>query len=145
MLKAILAPAAVLVLWSLIVLLWMGATRFGTLRTLPREKLRQLPRAGTRGPDLEPVLPAKVNWVGHNYMHLTEQPTLFYAVVGILALLGQTSSTNVTLAWGYVGLRILHSLWQILVNTIPVRLGLFLLSTFCLMALAVNAVLATLV
>jgi hypothetical protein len=75
---------------------------------------------------------------------MMEQPTLFYAAIGILALLGQASVTNVTLAWGYVGLRIAHSVWQILVNTVPVRFGLFILSTLCLIGLAVNAVRATL-
>jgi hypothetical protein len=73
-----------------------------------------------------------------------EQPTLFYAVVMILALVGQGDGLNAQLAWGYVVIRILHSLWQGLVNTIPVRFGLFILSTLCLMALAINAVRATL-
>jgi hypothetical protein len=142
--KALLAPAAVLVLWSLIVLLWMAATRFGGVRTAPKEKLRELPRVGGRGSDIEKALPAKSAWPSHNYTHLMEQPTLFYAAISILALLGEATSTNVALAWGYVGLRILHSLWQVLVNTVPVRFGLFILSTLCLIALAINAVRATL-
>jgi hypothetical protein len=142
--KALLAPAAVLVLWSLIVLLWMAATRFGGVQAAPKEKLRELPRVGGRGSDIEKALPAKAAWPSHNYTHLMEQPTLFYAAVGILALLGQATSTNVALAWAYVGLRVAHSFWQILVNTVPVRFGLFILSTLCLMALAINAVWATL-
>jgi uncharacterized MAPEG superfamily protein len=144
MLKALLAPAAVLILWSLVVLLWMAVSRFGGLGAVPKEKMRELPRVGGRGKDLEAVLPKKVNWVSHNYTHLMEQPTLFYAVIGILALLGQTQSINVNLAWGYVVLRIAHSLWQNLVNTIPVRFGLFILSTLCLIALGVSALRATL-
>jgi hypothetical protein len=142
--KALLAPAAILVLWSLIVLVWMAATRFGGVKAAPKDKLRELPRVGGRGSDIEKALPAKSAWPSHNYSHLMEQPTLFYATVGILALLGEVTSTNVTLAWGYTALRIAHSLWQILVNTIPVRFGLFILSTLCLMALAINAVRATL-
>jgi hypothetical protein len=142
--KDLLAPAAVLVLWSVIVLVWLGVTRFGAVRTVPREKMRELPRIGGRGPDIETVLPAKANWASHNYTHLMEQPTLFYATIGILALLGQATAVNVALAWGYTGLRIVHSLWQILVNTIPIRFGLFILSTICLIALAINAARATL-
>jgi len=42
-----------------------------------------------------------------------------------------------------VGFRILHSLWQILVNTIPVRFALFLAATLALIVLAVRAVMAT--
>jgi hypothetical protein len=142
--KAILAPAAILVLWSLIVLLWMAATRGSGLKTVSREKMRELPRVGGRGEDLQKVLPQSANWVSHNYTHLMEQPTLFYAVVMILALVGQGDGLNAQLAWGYAVIRILHSLWQGLVNTIPVRFGLFILSTLCLMALAINAVRATL-
>jgi hypothetical protein len=142
--KALLAPAAVLVLWSLFVLLWMAATRFGGVRTAPKEKLRELPRVGGRGSDIEKALPTKAAWPSHNYTHLMEQPTLFYAAVGILALIGEATATNVALAWGYVGLRILHSLWQILINTVPVRFVLFILSTICLIVLAINAVRATL-
>jgi hypothetical protein len=142
--KALLAPAAVLILWSLVVLLWLAVTRFGSVKTVPREKMRELPKVGGRGQDLEAVLPPKATWVSHNYTHLMEQPTLFYATVGILALLGEATSTNVTLAWGYTLVRIAHSLWQGVVNTLPVRFGLFLLSTGFLIALAINAVIATL-
>jgi hypothetical protein len=142
--KAILAPAAILILWSLIVLLWMAATRGSGLKTLQREKMRELPRVGARGEDLQKVLPQSANWVSHNYTHLMEQPTLFYAVVMILALVGQGDGLNVQLAWGYTVIRIAHSLWQGLINTIPVRFGLFILSSLCLMALAINAVRATL-
>ena len=47
------------------------------------------------------------------------------------------------LAWAYVCLRIVHSLWQAMINTIPVRFGLFMVSTICLFAMAVNALRAT--
>ncbi len=146
--KEILAPAAVLVLWSLIVLGYMAFARFSGLSKLPKEKLRELPRTGARGVDVDRVVPERASWPSHNYTHLMEQPTLFYATVMILALVGQGSgqggSTNIMLAWGYVGLRIAHSLWQITSNAIPVRFALFITSTVCLIALAINAVRATL-
>jgi hypothetical protein len=144
MAKDILAPAAVLVLWSLIVLGYMAFARFTGVSKIPKEKLKQLPRTGGRGQDLDPVLPARSAWPSHNYAHLMEQPTIFYATVMILALVGQGAGTNATLAWGYTGLRIAHSLWQITVNAVPVRFALFIASTVCLMALAINAVRATL-
>ena len=139
---AILGPAAVLVLWSLIVLTWMVTTRFKafsgagiTLSDAP---------VGSRYADVEPDMPVKVNWVSHNYTHLMEQPTIFYATIAILALAGDTSDFNVALAWAYVGLRIAHSLWQVFSNVILVRVILFTLSTFCLLGLAINAVRITL-
>jgi hypothetical protein len=113
-------------------------------KDIPREKMRELPRAGARGSDLERAMPERTAWPSHNYTHLMEQPTLFYATIMILAMVGEGSGLNLTLAWAYTGLRIAHSLWQILLNTLPVRFGLFILSTVCLMALAINAVRATL-
>ena len=142
MIPPILAPAAVLILWSLIVLYWMAITRFAAFSKAAIDLAAAEP--GGRYQDVEPGLPAKVNWKSHNYTHLMEQPTLFYATATILALAGAGGGINLTLAWCYVGLRIAHSLWQILVNTVPVRFGLFLTSSLCLTALAVNAVRATL-
>jgi hypothetical protein len=138
----ILAPAATLVLWSLIMLIWMAATRLPAMSQSGTD-LKTAPPGG-RGQDLEAVLPAIINWKSHNYAHLMEQPTLFYATVVILALAGHGDGVNVTLAWAYVGVRIVHSLWQALINTIPVRFSLFLISTICLFAMAVNALRATL-
>ncbi len=139
----ILAPAAVLVLWTLIMLLWVAATRFPAIAKSGMD-LKNVPPGG-RGQDLDAVLPPSVNWKSHNYTHLMEQPTIFYATVIILALIGAGSGLNLTLAWAYTSIRIVHSVWQATVNTvIPVRFSLFLLSTICLMILTVNAVRATL-
>ena len=137
----ILAPAAVLILWSLIVLLWVTATRFPALAKA-RPKLREV-RGVSRYSDIEHLLPSRVNWKSHNYTHLMEQPTLFYAVVAVLALAGEGSGINLSLAWAYVGLRVVHSLWQGLVNRLPVRIALFTLSTLCLLGLSINAVRVT--
>lgn len=139
--QAMLAPAAVLVAWSLIMLGWAAATR---LPALSRIGGMANAKPGGRGQDLEGVLPPVVNWKSHNYTHLMEQPTLFYAVVAILAIAG-ADRIDVGLAWGYVSLRVVHSLWQATVNRVPVRFMLFSLSTFCLIGLAVRAVLATVV
>lgn len=141
MMAKMLAPAAVLVLWSLIVLLWMAQTRLGGMKKLGRNLGNGQP--GGRGSDLEGVLPSEVMWKSHNYAHLMEQPTIFYATVVVIALMG-ASATDVLLAWAYVALRVVHSVWQATVNRIPVRFTLFLVSTICLIALAVRAVMLTL-
>ena len=138
---AILGPAAVLVLWSLVVLVWMTATRFPAFAKAGIN-VANTPR-GARYADVEKDMPARVNWVSHNYTHLMEQPTIFYAVVAILAIAGDTSDVSLYAAWGYVGLRIVHSLWQGLVNVVKVRVALFTLSTICLWILAINGVRAT--
>lgn len=131
-------------LWSMVVLVWFTAVRFAAVTRLSKDQLRALSKAGTRGPDLERVLPAPANWISHNYTHLMEQPTVFYAAVFILALAGAGGGINTTLAWAYAVLRIVHSLWQATVNKLPVRMFLFTASSLCLIALAINAVRATL-
>ena len=134
----ILAPAAVLIIWSLIMLVWMATVR---MPALARAGIRIEERKGGRGQDLEGVLAPEINWKAHNYAHLMEQPTLFYACVLILAMVGYSQATLIA-AWTYVALRIAHSLWQALVNTVPVRLALFMLSTFVLLFMAINALIA---
>ena len=138
--NSILEPAAVLVLWSLIMLVWMAATRLPALKSIGVDFSKAV---GGRGADIDPNLPPAIAWKSHNYAHLMEQPTIFYATVAILALAGAGTGINTMLAWGYVGLRIVHSLWQAMINTIPVRFSLFILSTICLFAMAVNALRAT--
>ena len=136
----ILAPAAVLVLWSLIMLFWMAGTRLPAIKA---SGIDTSGAVGTRGKDIEALIPGKPNWAAHNYEHLMEQPTIFYAAVVILTLVGAGAGLNLWLAWGYVGLRIAHSVWQATVNTVSVRFPLFLASTLCLLGLAINAVRAT--
>lgn len=137
-----LAPAAVLVVWTLIVLFWIVPVRFGAIAKV-EDKSVFTGKQGGRGQDLEGKIPDKANWPSHNHTHLHEQPTLFYATVVILAIVGPTGF-DVMLAWIYVGIRIVHSLWQILVNKLPLRFTLFLLSTLALLILAIRAVMATL-
>ena len=137
----ILAPPAVLVLWSLVMLLWMSATRFPAFAKAGLNVAEAEP--GSRYVDVETMMPAKVNWKSHNYTHLMEQPTIFYAAVLILALAGEGSGINLALAWAYVAIRVVHSIWQATVNIISVRITLFTVSTLCLWVLAINAVRST--
>lgn len=136
----ILAPAAVLVVWSLIMLFWMAGVR---LPALKKAGIDLGARPGGRGQDLEGQLDPRCNWPAHNYAHLMEQPTLFYAAACILAIMG-AGAIDVTLAWAYVGLRIVHSIWQATANKVPVRFMLFMLSSFALVGLALRAAMVTL-
>ncbi|RJF85508.1 MAPEG family protein [Sphingomonas cavernae] len=133
----ILGAVVALVGWSLVMWLWMYATRLPAMQkakvvldpTLP-------PKALTEG------LPATVRWKADNYNHLMEQPTLFYAIALTLAIVGAGDGLTATIAWGYVVLRIIHSLVQALVNNIMVRFSVFVLSTLCLIALTLHAAMA---
>lgn len=138
----LLAPGAVLALWTLIMLTWAGVTRFQAFSKVGID-LKAAPPGG-RGVDLEGVLPPLTNWKSHNYTHLCEQPTLFYAVIIFLHLSGGSTDLTRGLAWAYVALRIIHSFWQSTVNRVPVRFVIFTVATLCLFALATLAVIATL-
>ena len=81
---SILAPAAVLVLWSLVMLFWLAFARFSAAAKLGS---KEPPAPGLRGQDIDPLLGAAA-WKSHNYTHLMEQPTIFYAAVFILFLTG---------------------------------------------------------
>ncbi len=72
-----------------------------------------------------------------------EQPTIFYPTVIIIAMMGAAAG-DVLAAWIYVGLRIVHSLWQALVNVVAIRFMLFIASTLALAYLAYRAVALTL-
>jgi hypothetical protein len=136
----ILAPAAVLALWTMLMLGWMLITRMPAVKAAGVDMSKLI---GGTGRDAERVVPAKLMWIANNYNHLMEQPTVFYAVVGILALAGAGSGFNAHIAWIYVALRIAHSLWQSLVNQVLVRFILFVMSSAVLLILAWNAVKAT--
>lgn len=136
----ILAPAAVLVVWSILMLFWLAGTRLPAMSKLGVDMSKAV---GGRGVDIDPNVPPEVAWKSHNYAHLMEQPTIFYATVLILAISGAVTPLLVYLAWGYTIIRILHSLWQATINKVSVRFVLFFLATFCLAVLAVHALLAT--
>ncbi len=136
----ILAPAAVLVVWTLVMMFWMAGVR---LPALKKAGIDLGARPGGRGQDLEGQLDPRLNWPAHNYSHLMEQPTIFYPTVVILAIMG-AGAVDVTLAWVYVALRIVHSVWQATVNKVPLRFLLFILSSIALVALAIRAVMVTL-
>jgi hypothetical protein len=133
----ILAPVVALVAWSILVMLWMLVTRVAEFRRLGITPTT-IPD-GARGVDLEGKADPHAQWKSHNYSHLMEQPTLFYAIALTLALMNFGGGINYWLAWAYVGLRIVHSLIQCTVNVVRYRLAVFTLATLCLVGLTTHA------
>jgi hypothetical protein len=132
----ILAPVVALVAWTLVMQIWMYATR---LPAMKRKGIDLKGRRGGRGAQLDGILEDEVQWKAHNYNHLLEQPTLFYAIAITLALLGGGAGWNLWLAWAYVGLRVLHSLIQATSNVVRYRFLVFSLSSVVLVALTLHA------
>ena len=129
MTTAILAPVIVLVGWTLVMMTWMYATRLPAMR---RAGISMKGRVGSKTGSLDGRVEDSVQWKAHNYNHLTEQPTLFYAIAVALALLGAGSGIALVLAWFYVAFRIAHSLVQATVNIVTWRFLLFLGGSLCL-------------
>lgn len=132
----ILTPMLALVCWTLVMWIWLYATRLPAMQAAGIN-----PRTMKEKHELD-VLPRSVRQVADNYNHLHEQPVLFYALIVYTHLVGAADPLMVGLAWAYVVLRIAHSVWQSLVNFIPVRFGLFALASLMLMVIAVRDVLA---
>ena len=134
--REMLLPIVALVVWTYFIWAWMYAVRIPAIR---RARMRLDPDA-PRGQQMA-ELPPRVRWKADNYNHLMEQPTLFYAIAVVLSLLSP-SALDVGLAWGYVALRVVHSMVQTTVNKIEVRFAFFFLSSLVLLAMTVRAVLA---
>lgn len=139
MMSEIFKPVALLAAWTMFMWLWMYATRIPAMQKVKGLDMPNL--VGSTGRSLDDILPAKVQWVAHNYNHLHEQPTVFYAVAILLGVMGAGDGLNAQLAWAYVILRIVHSLFQSLVNRVVIRFALFVLASLCLIALVVHALL----
>jgi hypothetical protein len=141
--SAIFQPVVALAVWTMIVWIWMYATR---LPAMGRAGIDGKTMVGSTGRGLRDDLVAegevRASWVADNYNHLHEAPTIFYAVAIILGLIGQGDNLNATIAWAYVGFRIAHSLVQILSNRVIVRFALFALSSIALLMLVVHAAMA---
>ena len=133
----IVGPVVALIAWSMIMFLWLYATRIPAMR---RAKVDIRGRVGGTGQSLDGVVEDQVQWKAHNYNHLMEQPTLFYAVCMSLALLGGGDVwINVLLAWLYVFFRVVHSLIQATVNVVVWRFLVFFAASLCLIGLTVHA------
>lgn len=135
--NSILSPVVLLVLWTLVMLAWGVSLRVA----LSQSAGAGHPNFGKRMAEAGEVLPSVSQYKIDNYNHLTEQPTLFYAIALTLAVLDAGSGINFILAWTYVGLRIVHSLIHATINHVMVRFTIFALATIPLVWLAVNAAL----
>lgn len=128
-----LQPVLALVLWTLVMWVWMYATRIPAMQ---KAKINPQDAATPGKGDWRDKIPAEVHWKADNYNHLHEQPTVFYALMLFIAVTGGIDSVAFYLGWVYVGLRIIHSLIQATVNRVMVRFMVFALSSIVLIVLA---------
>ena len=135
----ILKPVIALAIWTLAIWLLMYARRIPAMQQAGIDATTKI---GGTGASLDQVLPERAQWPAHNFNHLHEAPTVFYAVALTLALIGRGDGAALTLGWLYVALRVAHSLVQVTGNRVIVRFALFALSTFALAGLVAIAAVA---
>jgi hypothetical protein len=109
----LLQPVVALVAWTFVMWFWMYITRLPAVRQ------------------------AKIRLDGH----VPRGEQMFYAVALVLAAVSP-GTIDATLAWTYVALRVVHSIFQATVNKIEVRFVFFALSSMVLLAMTVRAALA---
>lgn len=125
-----LTPVLALVVWTLVVWVWMYATRIPAM-----QKAKIDPQSAIHPGSLA-ILPPEVRVVAENYNHLHEQPTIFYALAFYSHLAGTGDATNIALAWAYVALRVVHSLAQIVIRRVMLRFTVFAIGSIVLMIIA---------
>ncbi|RYG86860.1 MAG: MAPEG family protein [Alphaproteobacteria bacterium] len=122
-------PIFALVAWIYGVWFVMYVQRFALMRRTPptREDFATM-EAGKRY--FSPVeMPAA------NLINLFEMPVLFFAIAPLLLITHHANHIQVALAWAFVGLRVLHSLVQIVVRRVPLRFMVYLASCAVLLAM----------
>jgi len=124
---ALLTPVLVLILWTFFIFLLMA---YG------RVKFTKNPQDAAHTNNLKGMLPDWVERTSDNYNHLFEQPVAFYVVTLSIALMNSFDSFMVQLAWGFVLIRIIHSLVQLTINIVLVRFVLFALGWIAIALMA---------
>lgn len=132
---SLLMPMLVLAAWSLIILF-----------VLIGQRVRHSGKTGVQPQDMRtPELAyanctESINNMANNFKHLFEVPVLFYVVCIVATLAGATSGLMATLAWVFVGLRVVHSVIQSTINVVMLRLAVFATSvTVLVVMMAVTA------
>ena len=132
-----LAPVLALIIWTLLIWGLMYARR------IPAMQAAKIDPDTAKSPDgaWKQQLPLSVQASAHNYNHLLEQPTIFYALMFYVTLTAQMSAPIFYAAWAYVALRVLHSFIQMSSGKVMLRFAVFSLSTVALIAMVVMTLL----
>ena len=140
--QLILYPILFMGTLSFVMMLLMYATRIPAAKVLEAQgvDLQKLSHPSQLGG----VFPSHVERVADNYNHLWEQPTLFYAVVGVIWALEHTDMVHLYAAWAYCAFRLVHSVVQVTINHVWIRFSLFMLSWMALATLLLREVFAAL-
>lgn len=125
MYSSMMTPLLAMVVWTLVMWVWLYALRIPAMRAAKIDA-RKIKGRETHGALAD--IPPHVHWPADNFTNLFEQPVLFYAICVYSHLVGVGDDLNIGLAWGYVALRVVHSVIQSTTNFVPARFLVFNLS-----------------
>jgi hypothetical protein len=133
---SILTPVLALASLTLVMAFLMGFVRLPAM-----QRMGLTAQDARHTADLH-VLPSAVRQVADNYRHLTEQPTIFYALVFYVHLSGHADALHIQLAWAYVALRLVHTVVQCTINVVMLRFWIYVLGSLALVAMAGREIIA---
>jgi len=133
--ESIFIPFLGLMLLTLVVWLHMYYQRLSFLR---RRNIDPQSVATNRE-ILDTGIPARVSTPSENLVNLFELPVLFYAACLYLYVTRQVDATYLALAYGYLGLRIVHSVIHCTYNKVVHRFFVYIASSLILWGLVIRA------
>lgn len=122
-------PAIALVVWTYAVWFWMYVKRFALMRARPPSENDFATMEAARRYFAPVEMPAA------NLINLFEMPVLFFALLPLLLFTGLGTPAQIWLAWVYVALRVAHSIAQIVIQHVPMRFAIYVLSSAVLLAM----------
>ena len=121
-------PAFALALLTFSVMIRMLLSRIAQMKAL-----KVHPQATATSVQMAAKLPD--SRASDNFRNLFETPVLFYAALLFAHVSQQTSQILIVLAWGYVSLRVVHSIIQCSYNKVMHRFYVFFASVWVLLAI----------
>lgn len=128
-----LTPVLALIIWTLIMMMVMYKRRIPAMSAISKRTQDFIDN-----PKLGEKMPASARWAADNFNHLHENPTIFYALMFAIFLMDKVTPLALYCAWGYVALRVIHSIVQITSNHVITRFSLFVLSALLLVIMALS-------
>ena len=128
-----LTPVLALIIWTLIMMMVMYKRRIPAMAAISKRTQDFID-----DPKLGEKMPASARWAADNFNHLHENPTIFYALMFAIFLMDKVTPLALYCAWGYVVIRVIHSVVQIMSNNVIMRFSLFVLSALLLVIMALS-------
>jgi hypothetical protein len=124
---AILLPVYVQVALTVILLLWMGSSRLGSLRT-GQVKVKDI-ALGERN------WPSRILQVQNAYHNQLELPVLFYVLVTLALFTRKADMLFVVMSWMFVTSRLVHAAIHTTSNKMALRFQAFVVGVLILVAM----------